>query len=86
MHELSIAMEVCRMAEHTLGADATRLRSVTLTVGDDAGVERDNLAFCLDVLLNQPPFRTATAHLARCPGDVLRVDHYEVDDDAYPNH
>ena len=84
MHELSIAMEVCRMAEHTLGADTTRLRRVALTVGDDAGVERDNLAFCLDVLLSQPPFGTATAQLAPCAGDVLRVDSYEVDDD-HPN-
>lgn len=84
MHELSIAMEVCRMAESTLGADASRLRRVALTVGDDAGVERDNLSFCLDVLLSQPPFGTATTALARCPGDVLRVDHYEVDDD-HPN-
>lgn len=86
MHELSIAMEVCRMAEFALGGDTHRLRRVALTVGDDAGVEPDNLAFCLDVLLTQPPFGTATAQLERCAGDVLRVDHYEVDDDADPNH
>ena len=81
MHELSIAIEVCRMVEARLGPEeAPRLRSVGLAVGDDAGVEPENLTFCLDALLGQPPFGGARTVLSRCPGDALRVDYYEVDD------
>jgi Zn finger protein HypA/HybF involved in hydrogenase expression len=81
MHELSVAIEVCRMAEERLGADAPRLRRVGVVVGDDAGLEPANLSFCLDALLGQPPFGTATAVLSSCSGPDLRVDYYEVDDD-----
>jgi Zn finger protein HypA/HybF involved in hydrogenase expression len=80
MHELSVAIEVCRMAEERLGRDAPRLRRVGLVVGDDAGLEPANLSFCLDALLGQPPFGAATALVTSCPGDDLRVDYYEVDD------
>jgi Zn finger protein HypA/HybF involved in hydrogenase expression len=80
MHELSVATEVCRMAEERLGASSRHLRTVGLVVGDDAGVEPANLSFCLDALLSQPPFGAAHAVLERCSGDALRVDYFEVDD------
>jgi Zn finger protein HypA/HybF involved in hydrogenase expression len=82
MHELSVAFEVCRMAEERLGPEASpRLRLVGLEVGDTCGLEPDNLSFCLDALLAQPPFGRARAELQRCSGDVLRLDYLEVDDD-----
>ena len=68
------------MAEERLGPAAGALRLVRLEVGDDAGLEHGNLAFCLDTLLAQPPFGAARAELARCKGEVLRVDYFEVDD------
>lgn len=81
MHELSVALEVCRMAEERLGpAASTRLRLVGVEVGDDAGLEPDNLSFCLDALLSQPPFGAARTALTRCAGNVLRLDYLEVDD------
>ena len=80
MHELSVAIEVCRMAEERLGPDAPRLRRVGVIVGDDAGLEPANLSFCLDALLGQPPFGAATAAVSSCTGPDLRVDYYEVDD------
>jgi Zn finger protein HypA/HybF involved in hydrogenase expression len=81
MHELSVAMEVCRMAEERLGLDGSgRLRMVSLEVGDDAGLEPANLSFCLDALLSQPPFGEAQARVTRCAGNVLRLDYLEVDD------
>lgn len=81
MHEMSIALEVCRIAETRLAhADLPRLVGVGLIVGDDAGVEPANLQFCLDALLAQPPFAGATAKIARCAGDALRVDYLEVDE------
>jgi Zn finger protein HypA/HybF involved in hydrogenase expression len=81
MHELSVALEVCRMAEKRLGRDTPRLRRVGLVVGDDAGLEPANLSFCLDALLGQPPFGAASALVSRTAGDALRVEYYEVDDD-----
>lgn len=81
MHEMSIAQEVCRIAELHVGRG--RLAAVTgvgLEVGDEAGVEFENLEFCLDTLLSMPPFGGATAHIDRRSGDVLRVCWLEVDE------
>lgn len=81
MHEMSIALEVCRIAETRLErAQLGRLVGVGLLVGDDAGIEPANLQFCLDALLAQPPFAGATTKIARCAGDALRVDYLEVDE------
>jgi Zn finger protein HypA/HybF involved in hydrogenase expression len=77
---MSVAMEICRMAEERLGSTgSSRLRLVGLQVGDDAGLEPDNLAFCLDALLAYPPFGAARSELTRCAGDVLRLDFLEVE-------
>lgn len=82
MHELSIAVEVCRIAEERLGTrEASRLRVVALEVGHDAGLEVDNLAFCLEALLAQPPFGNGRPKVSRVSGDDLRIDYLEVDDD-----
>ena len=84
MHEFSVAIEVCRMAEERLGATAPQLRAVGLEVGDASGLEADNLIFCLDALLTQPPFGHARSTVRRLPGDELRLDYLEVEDDG-PN-
>ena len=81
MHELSVALEICRMVEERLApGESPQLRQVGVIVGDDAGLEPANLSFCLDALLSQPPFGSASAVLTRCPGNDLRVDYFEVDD------
>ena len=86
MHEMSIALEVCRMAEERVGRDGLGgLVAVGLEVGDGAGVEVDNLTFCLETLLAEPPFAGARSVIARLPGDVLRVAYLEVED-GRPNH
>ncbi len=82
MHEFSVAMEVCRMAEQQLGATASHLRAVGLEVGDGSGLEADNLTFCLDALLAQPPFGQARCAVRRSPGDDLRLEYLEVEDDG----
>jgi len=83
VHELSVAMEVCRIAEERLGTNgASRLRVVAVAVGDGAGLEADNLEFCLDALLGQPPFGGGRAQINHVPGDDLRVEYLEVDDDG----
>jgi Zn finger protein HypA/HybF involved in hydrogenase expression len=82
MHELSVALEICRMVEERVPSGRTRdVRRVGVIVGDDAGLEPANLSFCLDALLSQPPFGSAQAVLTCSPGMDLRVDYFEVDDD-----
>lgn len=81
MHELSIALEVCRMAEERLHPDELRLLvSVGLEVGQDSGLEPDNLQFCLETLLAEPPFAGALPVITRLPGDALRLAYLEIDD------
>ena len=83
MHELSVALEVCRMAEERLGRESLpRVVAVGVEVGDDAGIEPDNLTFCLEALLGAPPFGHAKPRVSRLPGDVLRLAYLEVDDDG----
>ena len=86
MHELSLALEICRIAEEKLGPDgAAQLITVGLEVGDRAGVEPDNLTFCLEALLAAPPFGHARPTVTRLPGDTLRVTYLEVDDGGPDN-
>jgi len=81
VHELSLAMEVCRVARDKLGpASAHRLRLVSVAVGQEAVVEPDNLTFCLEALLAQPPFGAAKPVIRRCPGADLTIDYLEIDD------
>ena len=81
MHELSVALEICRIAEEQAGpGQATNVTTVGVDVGEDAGVEVSSLAFCLGALLGQPPFAGAKPVLNRLPGDVLRVSYLEVED------
>ncbi|MCU0646835.1 MAG: hydrogenase maturation nickel metallochaperone HypA [Gemmatimonadaceae bacterium] len=81
MHELSIALEVCAIAERTLGDRVPQLTRVGLEVGDGAGIVVENLTFCLDTLLTEPPFRGAGVEVSAVAGDVLRVSYLEVDDE-----
>jgi Zn finger protein HypA/HybF involved in hydrogenase expression len=82
VHELTLAAEICRIAERAVGPGrAERIREVTVDVGDDAGVEPSSLSFCLEALLDQSPFHHARPRLVREAGDVLRVRSVEVDDD-----
>lgn len=81
MHELSIAMSVCQMAEDRLGANALgQVTRVGLTVGDQSGIEPGSLEFCLDALLAVPPFSGAKAVITRSDGDALCLEYLEVDD------
>ena len=82
---MSVALEVCRLAEQRLGADAQSLVGLGVTVGDNAGIEPQNLQFCLEALLAEPPFRGATPRILREPGDALHLSYLEVIDRGRPN-
>lgn len=82
MHEMSIAMEVAAIAERTVGpARVGQVTAVALAVGEDSSLELSNLEFCLEVLLAQPPFTGARPIITRCPGDDMRLEYLEIDDD-----
>jgi Zn finger protein HypA/HybF involved in hydrogenase expression len=86
MHEMSLAMEVCRIAEVQVGLEELpRVREIGVVVGDDSGVEPDALEFCLEALLTQPPFSDARPVLEHCSGDELRVSYLEIEDDDSPD-
>lgn len=81
MHELSIALEVCRMAQERLDPqELPLLVTVGLEIGHDAGLEPGNLQFCLEALLAAPPFAGAQPIITQLPGDALRLAYLEVDD------
>jgi len=81
MHEMSIAMEICRMAEARLTPQQVgQLIEVGVEVGDDSGLEPENLHFCLEALLLHPPFAGARPVIRRTAGDALRLDYLEFDD------
>ena len=81
MHEMSLALEVCSIAErHVSREQLEQIVEVGIEVGDDAGIEADNLEFWLDTLLANPPFGAARPVIKRVGGDVLRVSYLEVDD------
>lgn len=81
VHEMSLAVEICRIVEARVPAErVAHVSTVGLDVGEDSGVEPDSLQFWLESLLSSPPFGAANPKIERVPGDVLRVSYLEVDD------
>ena len=80
MHEMSVAMEIARIAEDKLGDKSSQLVGIAVDVGDKAGVEPSSLEFCLDAVFSPPPFKGVNPQLLPCIGDVLRVAYLEIDD------
>jgi Zn finger protein HypA/HybF involved in hydrogenase expression len=86
MHEMSVALEVCRLAEEQVGREALpRVTGVGLEVGDRSGIVADNLAFCLDTLLTNPPFHAARAVVQQTCGEALRLEWVELEDPELEN-
>jgi Zn finger protein HypA/HybF involved in hydrogenase expression len=82
MHEMSVAMEICAIAERQLEPSSLPfLVEVGVEVGAHAGVEPSNLQFCLEALLATHPFSGARAVIERSAGDVLRLNYLEIDDE-----
>lgn len=81
MHEMSLAVEICRVAERNAGAPGPAgVRVVAVELGEDAAIEPASLRFCLEALLAAPPFGSARPELQPVPGHDLRVAWLEVDD------
>ncbi|HYD51719.1 MAG TPA: hydrogenase/urease maturation nickel metallochaperone HypA [Gemmatimonadaceae bacterium] len=81
MHELSLAMEICRIVERTVGVDQlSRVTSLGVAVGDQANVEVTSLRFCLESLVARPPFGRARVEVVRSGDDALRLEYLEIDE------
>ncbi len=80
MHEMSLALEIARIAEDKLGLAAPQLVTVAVEVGDRAGVEPSSLEFCLDAVFATPPFTGATGMILSTRGTGLQLAYLEVDD------
>ena len=80
MHEMSVALEIARIAEDELGENARHLVGIAVDVGNDAGVERSSLEFCLDAVFATPPFMRVKPTIVACEGDTLSVAYLEIDD------
>ena len=79
MHELSIAMSVCQMAEDRIGAQALpQVISVVLTVGDDSGSNPISCnsvwTHCSRLLRPGCEDRDHAAHRRRAASGLLEVD------------
>jgi len=81
MHELSLAIEIGRLAEEKLGPAVSRCVAVGVDVGTASGVEPSALEFCLEAVLSYPPWKRARPVLTRPAGDIFQVTWFEVEDD-----
>lgn len=84
MHELSLAMEIGRLAEERLGADVARCVAVGVEVGTESGVEPSALEFCLEAVFSHPPWKGTKAVLTRPHGDIFQVTWFEIEEDDRP--
>jgi hydrogenase nickel incorporation protein HypA/HybF len=68
MHEFSLAQVLVEQVESIRGAEnAVRVESVTLGVGEFAGVEPDLLRGAFEILIEETPVVGADLHIHRIP-------------------
>ncbi len=84
MHELSLAIEIGRLAEERLGPSVARCVTVGVEVGSACGVEPSALEFCLEAVFSYPPWAGAKPAITRPDGDIFQVTYFEIEDDDGP--
>ncbi|HUL44760.1 MAG TPA: hydrogenase maturation nickel metallochaperone HypA [Bacteroidota bacterium] len=68
MHELSIAQSILQIVQkHIPSGAGGRLRSVTVRIGEDAGVVPDSLEFSFEVLTRSTELEHARLHIEKVP-------------------
>jgi Zn finger protein HypA/HybF involved in hydrogenase expression len=85
VHELSLAIEIGRLAEERLGASVARCITVGVEVGTLSEVEPSALEFCLEAVFSHPPWAGAKPAITRPASDVFQVTYFEIEDDDGPN-
>jgi hydrogenase nickel incorporation protein HypA/HybF len=67
MHELSISESIVRTALETPGASRANLRALTVKVGALSSVSTANLAYCMDLVLEQKGMRSVEVRIEEVP-------------------
>lgn len=69
MHEMSIAESVLQIVEDAVRAEGcTRVKTVWLEIGQLAGVEKDSLRFCFDVVTRDSVAQDARLEIIEIAG------------------
>ncbi len=73
MHEMSLAEGILQIVE-AQAVDSPKVHSVTLSVGELAGVELEALRFCFDVVTRNTHAEGATLEIDTVPGSAFCFD------------
>ncbi|ADN77350.1 hydrogenase nickel insertion protein HypA [Ferrimonas balearica DSM 9799] len=73
MHEMSLAEGILQIVQDQAG-NSPRVHSVTLSVGELAGVELDALRFCFDVVTRDSAAQDAILEIETVPGSAFCFD------------
>ncbi len=73
MHEMSLAEGILQIVE-SQAADSPKVHSVTLSVGELAGVELSSLKFCFDVVTRDTSAEGALLEIESVPGSAFCFD------------
>ncbi|MEJ2052254.1 MAG: hydrogenase maturation nickel metallochaperone HypA, partial [Calditrichota bacterium] len=73
MHEMSIATNILNLAEKSL-AGHQQLLSITVQIGELAGIEIESLRFCFDAIKRSSPFADTQLIIEKIPGQAVCGD------------
>ncbi|MBY5992401.1 hydrogenase maturation nickel metallochaperone HypA [Ferrimonas balearica] len=73
MHEMSLAEGILQIVE-SQAAGSPKVHSVTLSVGELAGVELESLKFCFDVVTRETSAEGASLEIESVPGSAFCFD------------
>ncbi|GLS82808.1 hydrogenase maturation nickel metallochaperone HypA [Paraferrimonas haliotis] len=73
MHEMSLAEGILQIIEEQVSA-TDKVTSVTLSIGELAGVEIESLTFCFDVVTRDSVADKAELIIERVPGSAFCYD------------
>lgn len=75
MHELALAQEIVAMVgRHVPAAQAPRVRSVHVRIGELAGVVPDSLEFCFSAVVAGTVWESAALVMTRVPAEACCLD------------
>lgn len=77
MHELSLAESVLQIVEEN-ALDCSRVQTIHLEIGVHAGVDRDALKFCLELVCANSIAEGAAIEISDAAGREMRVVDLEV--------
>lgn len=74
MHEMSLAEGIMQIVEDQGSQAGNKVTSVTLSIGELAGIEIESLRFCFDVVSRQTLAEGAALEIESVPGSAFCFD------------